>query len=469
MVENGISIKQFWGRDEDRKRFNLMLREKHKVDNFDTEMIHRDGTTVPITITVAEFSLGDEQFYINWVWDRRPAIKLEEERQVLESKLSQSRKMEAIGQLTGGIAHDFNNILQAILGYCQLARLSPQAQEDSELDSYLEYIEHGGERAQDMIRQLMIFSRSSPQKSSMQALDTLVNNVLRLLKPSISSEIEIRAQLPQGLPEVMIDPVQFEQIVMNLCLNARDAIEGNGLINVSLENVDVSGAVCNSCHEFIYGRYVELVVEDTGQRIDAVHFNSIFDPFYSTKEVGSGTGLGLSTVHGTVHNFGGHIRVFSTPGKGTTFKLLFPLNTREEHQHLIEQKPEKRSVAKTVERKNRTIMVVDDEPDITSFLSKLLDLNGYDTIVANNSYYGLELMGSVDIDLVISDQTMPGLNGVSLAGEIRKIKPECPVIICSGNLSDLEHIPILHPHILAFLSKPIDTRLLLEKISQTLH
>lgn len=461
---------KMWVIESDLQRFMDTFRREGRIRHFQTLARHRNGHSIPVSITAMPFQQEDESCYVSWIEDRREALNAEAERHKLEIQLSQARKMEAIGQLTGGIAHDFNNILQAILGYCQLAKMTDEAELNTELASYLDYIEHGGQRAQDMIKQLMLFSRSAPQERSLQSLTALVTNVLQLLKPSISASITINTDLPDDLDKVLIDPVQFEQIVMNLCINARDAIEGTGTIDISLREVEQDGTVCDSCQESFHGRFVELAVKDSGSGIDAEIMTSIFDPFFSTKEVGNGTGLGLSTVHGAIHNHGGHVLVTSTPGQGTAFRLLFPHGQAPDDaaRKVIEVQDAPAPTAAS--ESTPTIMIVDDEKDITAYLSKLLRMRGYATRTFNNSEQALAgfRQASADIDLVITDQTMPGLTGLALAEAIHRVRQDVPVIICSGNLTDLNMIAEADAGIAAYLTKPINSTLLLDKLAQIL-
>lgn len=456
-----------WRDPEDRIRL-LQNIENGEIRGFETEVVTRAGEIIPVSLSATLIEIDDEECMVTWVHDLREEKRAQNERWKLELQLFRSQKMEAIGQLTGGIAHDFNNILASILGYTNLALRRCARLDEPKLTEYMKEVIHGGERARDLIQQMMMYSRSVPSEATSQPLRPLVENAIKLLRPMLPASIEIQAQLPVDIPDVMIDPAQFEQIVLNLCINARDAIDGGGSIDLELYQAALSGLECASCHKPLAGKYVVLSVEDSGDGIDEQIAPLIFDPFYTTKEVGRGTGMGLSTAHGIMHNGGGHILVDSSPGKGATFSLLFPPaeDIIEKNISSIPEQDEHGPPA----LKQGMIMVVDDEPSITTYLEELLESKGYRVIALSNVKKALEKFREAKdtVDLLITDQTMPGINGIELAREVLSLRPDLPVILSSGYREMVNEDTIRQQGIRAYFTKPLDEAKLLKKIDELL-
>ena len=456
-----------WRNPEDRYRM-LQSIENGELRGFETEVINKAGEIIPVSMSACLIEIDGEECMVTWAHDLREEKKAEKERRRLEQQLFRSQKMEALGQLTGGIAHDFNNILASILGYSSLALRHCGNLDEPRLVEFLQEVIHGGERARDLIQQMMMYSRSVPSEATSQALQPLVENAIKLLRPMLPANIEIQTQLPADIPEVLIDPAQVEQNIMNLCINARDAINGNGSIEIELYRAGVSELECASCHEMLAGDFVVISVKDSGCGIDERSAPLIFDPFYSTKEVGQGTGMGLSMVHGIMHNSGGHILVDSRPGKGTTFSLLFPV--KEVSPKTTNVHPARHAEPVTATSGGGLIMVVDDELLIANYLSELLSAHGYRTVIATNGNDALKIFNETPdaIDLVITDQTMPGISGVELAVELMKLRPDIPVIINSGYSEVVNEEVARTTDIAAYFSKPVDEASLLQKLDEIL-
>jgi PAS domain S-box-containing protein len=242
----------------------------------------------------------------------------------LEAQLRQAQKMEALGQLTGGIAHDFNNILQGILGNLVLAEEHQEALADARLGRYLERAHSAAQRARDLIQQMLTFSRGRSGERGPVAPGALLKDATRLLRPTLPATIELGIELADEAPAALLDAVQFEQVLLNLCINARDAMAGAGSIALGARAAALRGEVCASCRQRIDGGYLELSVGDSGPGIAPEVRERMFDPFFSTKEVGKGSGMGLAMVHGIVHQHGGHVLVESAPGGGARFRILLP-------------------------------------------------------------------------------------------------------------------------------------------------
>lgn len=250
--------------------------------------------------------------------------RAERERESYEYRLRQAHKMEAIGRLAGGIAHDFNNILTAIIGYADLATEMAAKNDAEKIKKYLSEISRAGDRARGLIRQMLDYSRQGSHRQEVVAVQSLVTEVATLLKSILPSSVAITLKSGAELLYVLVDPVRLHQLIMNLCINARDAMEGKGEIKITIEALQVDELLCSSCVKHFSGDYVKIAVSDTGSGIDPAILAKIFDPFFTTKEVGRGTGMGLAVVHGIVHQHEGHIIVTSTPGSGSCFDLYLP-------------------------------------------------------------------------------------------------------------------------------------------------
>lgn len=460
--------------DKDKDRITDLLQQAYagQMTEFEFESISGrvfGSSFVPIT---DEF--GEVSKVMSMTQDITERKQTEQERIKLEAQLFQAQKMEAVGQLTGGIAHDFNNILQSILGYSSLAQDKlKDDQQDSKLAAYLKEITHGGERARDLITQLLTYSRTDERDVGVQSLRPLVEHALKLLRPMLPSSIDIQTRLPDKIPDVRIDPTKFDQILMNLCINARDAIAGSGRIEIELFRSHCDGEVCNSCHETILGQFVTLTVKDSGSGMPDFIKSQVFDPFFTTKEVGRGSGMGLSMVHGILHQCGGHVQISSTHGEGTTFHLMFPVVSDE--QTRTAKKIESRQVKQEHEYQRKhnnhaVIMVVDDEASVASYVAELLEVNGYEVIAFSSSEIALATIKQKpeSVDLIITDQTMPAMTGLELAHEVKLLCSDIPIILMSGYNEQIDKMSAEKSVVDAFFKKPIDVELLLKEINELL-
>lgn len=388
---------------------------------------------------------------IGTVQDITERVQIETEKRRLEHQLQQAQKMEAIGQLTAGIAHDFNNILASVLGYTELALFQCVPDKTSTLAGYLQQVEAAGLRARDLITNMLAFSRSSPGALQIIQLGLLTKEAGKMLLPTLPSSINFKIDIETDLPTVFADQVQLHQVIMNLVINARDAVAANGQIKLVVRTAPGIHTVCAACHADFAGDFVELAVSDNGPGIPLDVIPHVFEPFYTTKGVGKGTGLGLSVVHGVVHRCGGHILLTSTPGTGTTFSVLLPLSIPEPEIDKIPQ-----DSVTPHHNANRHILVVDDEVSVANLIGAVLDSRGYRVTVFSDSQKALSNFRSApaSIDAVISDQTMPGLTGLELVKAMRALRADLPIILCTGYSAEL------NPEIAArigveFLTKPI--------------
>lgn len=382
------------------------------------------------------------------------------EREQMQRELSQAHKMEALGQLTGGIAHDFNNILAIIMGSSGLAmKLSVRAGQDK-VAAYLEKILRASERARDLVAQMMTFSRTDGSESEPMDILPLVKEDVKMIRPTLPSSIEIVLVInpDEKIPKVLINPVQMHQILLNLSINARDAMNGKGTLTIGLGMTRIMNTECRICHQRISGEWVELLVGDNGSGISADNLQRLFDPFFTTKEVGKGTGMGLAVVHGIVRSHGGHILVESNPDCGTTFRLLFP--------PVVEEVPEltERSQSSEVSPRGqgRHVLVLDDEPDLAGYIGDLMELYDYKVTIATDSLEALKLLQEhpSEYSLLVTDQTMPRLTGMELINKIRELQPGFPVILCSGYSENIDKEGAERRGI-RYISKPIDSDSLL--------
>jgi len=339
----------------------------------------------------------------------------------------QAQKMAAIGNLAGGIAHDFNNILQAILGHVDL--LSYDFGEQAPQYSRLKRIESAAQRASDLIRQLLTFSRKGESQLRPLSLNSEVKEVMKLVRSAIPKMIAIELQLEPALRMVDADPVQMNQILMNLAVNARDAMPDGGKLVIETKNVTHDEEYCRTHSGLRPGEHVMLWVSDTGHGMEKDVLDHIFEPFYTTKDVGKGTGLGLSTVYGIVKSHQGHIICESEPGRGTTFKVYFPALGKA-GQRLCEEEGEDSLVMRGTE----TILLVDDEATIREYCGELLKGYGYTVLTAKSGEEALEVFVRKKgrIDLVISDLIMPGMGGKRCLDEMLKLDPEVKVLMMTG-------------------------------------
>ena len=384
------------------------------------------------------------------------------EQRLLQLQLQQAQKMESIGQLTGGIAHDFNNILAAIMGYLELARQRPEIGETTA--EYLSIAHGAGDRARSLIRQMMVFSQGGAGSVRTLKLNTIIDDVMNILSATLPATLVIQRDDPLNPPPVRVDPIQAHQLIMNLCINARDAMQGVGELQLRSEHVVGARQTCASCHREFSGDYVVLTVADSGPGIEAELLEKIFEPFFTTKEVGEGTGMGLPVVHGIVHEIGGHVQVLSEPGRGASFRVWLPVAEPDEAT-LVAPAAELPSETLPVDGDGRRVLVVDDEEVVLSWFAEVLDLGGYEVVACQHGEQALHWLRQPDhgMSAVITDLTMPGLDGVALAEQLMDIAPGLPVLLTSGHSGPLEGRQ-QSENIRAVLSKPVGAQQLLSEL-----
>ena len=384
------------------------------------------------------------------------------ERVALEEKLRHSQKMEAIGRLAGGVAHDFNNILTVIMGYSQI--LTDGVPAVGRLMDATVQIRTAAERAEEITRQLLAFSRKQVLQPRVIDLNDIMMNLDTMLRRLIGDDVEILTVPGRDLGAVKADPGQIEQVIMNLAVNARDAMPSGGTLTLETGNTELDEAYAREHPPLQPGRYVMLAVSDTGIGMDADTQAHIFEPFFTTKEVGKGTGLGLSTVYGIVKQSGGYIWVYSEPDRGTTFKIYFP----RIDQPVEEVRAERRAAG--MQRGTETILLVEDNEQVRQLTSSVLADCGYKVLPAASPEEGLALCRAhhPDIQLLVTDVILPGMNGPQLAEQVKQISPRTRVLYVSGYTSDaIVHYGVLDAG-LWFLAKPFSLSELVAKVREVL-
>jgi len=415
----------------------------------------KDGTIFDVETHGVPVHYGNAPHLLLIMRDITERKTAEAERDRLEAQLRQAQKMEAIGHLTGGVAHDFNNILTAVMGYVAMAQERVAAQGDEKLDLYLERALRSGRQARDLIQQMLTFSRGQRGEPRALQLAPLVKESVKLMRSTLPSSIEFNTELDAALPAVLLDPVQLEQVLMNLCINARDAMQGAGMLNIALKKTTHRDSVCTSCHQPVRGTYVELAVSDTGPGISAEVIERMFEPFFTTKETGRGSGMGLSIVHGVVHEHEGHIVVDATPGRGARFRVLFRPMENAEGESIRAEALGPVSASRRLEGR---VLLVDDEPAVAEFMAELLGSWGLEVIVQLNPVEAQTLFVADPgkYNLVVTDQTMPRLTGLDLARTFLALRPDLPVILYTGYAERLTEAQRRGSNIHAFVTKPID-------------
>ncbi len=427
--EKGVTALQMLiPEDRDRALDNIQMRLKgEELGSREYTALRKDGTTFPVALHVNPIIYENEPVGLRGIMiditDRKLA---EEEKKKLEAQLQQAQKMESIGTLAGGIAHDFNNILSPIILYAEM--VLEDISEDSPLRFSIEEIYRASLRAKDLVKQILTFSHQAEQEKIPLKISPIVKEALKLLRASLPSTIEIRQNIEVKDSVVLADPTQIHQILMNLCTNAAHSMrDRGGVLEVSLVDVVLHSDDIDHPGDLDPGQYTKLTVSDTGHGIEPAIMERIFDPYFTTQEKGKGTGLGLSVVHGIVNTHGGHISVYSEPGKGARFDVFLPLFDS------ADIKAEIISLDKLAAG-DEHILLVDDEKVVVDVVQQMLERLGYQVTVRTSSIEALEVFrASKDkFDLVITDLTMPNMTGDKLAGELMNIRPDIPIIICTG-------------------------------------
>jgi PAS domain S-box-containing protein len=396
--------------------------------NFEYQLRRCDGSTIWVEGNSKTIRDGEEKvlYYEGTLADITERKKAEQELANLLEQLRQSQKMEAIGRLAGGIAHDFNNLLTVIKGYSQLSLI--ELKEEDPVRTNVEETRKAADRAADLIRQLLAFSRRQIMEMKVIDLNGLLQDLEKMLQRVIGEEVELVTRLDKNLGRIKVDPGQIEQVIMNLAINAKDAMPNGGKLFIETSNTELDEGYARTHIAVIPGRYVRLSVSDTGVGMKPEVRNRVFEPFFTTKEKGKGTGLGLSTVYGIVKQSGGNIWVYSETGQGTTFKIYVP-RVDEPLAELREQ-----TIKEDLPGGKETILIVEDDEEVRKLAAQILEGRGYKVLRASGGSEALDLFKKKEepIHLVLSDVVMPGMSGRELAKRFMLIHPKIKVLYMSG-------------------------------------
>ena len=436
---------------EDRERIasDIMLNvQGRKLGRQEYTALKKDGSKFPVGVHANRVMRDHTATGVRGILiDFTPVKLAEEEKKKLEIQLQQAQKMEAIGALAGGIAHDFNNILSAIIGYTELAMLNEGAEHcTTELNEALK----AANRAKDLVKQILAFSRQTDEERMPVRASLVAKEAVKFIRATIPATIEIKTRIDDKSGSVLANSVELHQIIMNLCTNAQHAIgEQAGLLEVAVQNTEIDLSQKNDLIDLEIGSYVRISVKDTGNGMTRDVMKKIFDPYFTTKKKGVGTGLGLAVVHGIVKKYGGSIKVESELGKGTTFHIYLPKANIAA--------PIKAEKPKPLMGGSERILFVDDEKMLVEIGQQALQRLGYDVVSRNSPIEALELFKAKPdfFDLVITDKTMPGMTGDGLAKELMSIRPSLPVVICTGYSQTVDQERAKQMGIKAFVMKPI--------------
>jgi PAS domain S-box-containing protein len=438
--------------DKDRENIwdNIGLGE---IATLSTRHLRKDGSHFPVEISLSKIEMEQEIVLLAFVRDVTEKVET-------EGLLRQALKMEAIGTLAGGIAHDFNNILAAILGYAEIAHES--SPEGTLIREDLQQVLQAANRAKGLVQQILAFSRQTVSEKKLLQPALIVTETISLLRSSLPATIKIEQDVDMGASNILADPTEIHQVVMNLCTNAYHAMEETGgTLTVSLKNRIITRDDLENNSHLQPGNFIHLFVKDSGVGISQELVSRIFDPYFTTKDIGKGTGMGLAIVHGIVKGYDGTITCRSEPGEGTTFEILLPASP--------EQSKVKAQQAASVAVGSERILFIDDEKMLTQMASLMLGRLGYQVTTCNSSLEALEMFENQPeaFDLVITDQTMPEMTGVDLSRRILQLKPQQRIIICTGFSSLISESQAHAIGIKGFAHKPItksDMAVLVRKV-----
>jgi PAS domain S-box-containing protein len=432
--------------------------------------LRADGSEFPCELAVVMSDSDEGPIFVGFLRDISSSIQAEQQRKELENQLHQAQKMEAIGQLTGGMAHDFNNILTTMLGYTAMSLEVLGTEDNDNANKYLSRIKEAGERARDLIQQMLIFSRGQQGDREQVTLGPMVLDSLRLLSAGLPDTLHFKTRIEDPLAAVEATRVQLEQVLLNLCINARDVMPQGGEVLISVRGTRDAEIQCSSCKQMFSAQaFVVFAVTDDGTGIESEHLEHIFDPFYSTKEIKAGSGMGLATSHGIVHSHGGHIVVESTPGRGACFSVYLPALASTDHHNFKTNAPSTNSEPE-VEQVSARVLIVDDEPAVLEFMCDMLNSRGFQVLSAINGEDALNIYERDNtIDIVITDLALPKMSGLSLASQLTSLDSSLPVILYTGYDEDISPQDIKRAGIQYFTHKPVDIDVLSAEITHLLR
>ncbi|OFZ39232.1 MAG: hypothetical protein A2504_07345 [Bdellovibrionales bacterium RIFOXYD12_FULL_39_22] len=429
-------------------------------DRFESAHRRKDGTIFPVEVSIQYRKIRDGRLAV-FIRDISGRKKGEEENRKLQEQLAQAQKMEVVGRLAGGVAHDFNNMLSIILGYTEL--IKDECKEEEQLNGLLA-IEKAALHSRDIARQLLAFSRKQLITPKVLDINHVISDAQKMVSRLMGEDILLELNLAPHIGPVMLDPAQIDQIILNLAANARDAMTNGGRMIFTTKNFQGDSTFFMEHPEITPGKYVLLQAEDSGMGIDAGTMKHIFEPFFTTKEVGKGTGLGLATVYGIVKQNNGHILVSSELGKGTIFSIYFPQHIDEQATIFIEKKFNPTLFGQG------TILVVEDEQPLRKLIVTMLEKIGYTVLTSSSTEEAIEIFSREknQIDLLVSDVVMPGINGIDLQKILLSKKPALKTLFISGFPVEVMASKGLTDATIPFLLKPFTMASLAEKIKEIL-
>jgi two-component system, cell cycle sensor histidine kinase and response regulator CckA len=460
----GRQIIDFYADTEERSRLINKLIETGSASDFEILLHNKDGSLVTCSISAKLWrdDQGNPVKIIGSMHDISDRKQMEAEREKLQARLIQAHKMEAVGRLAGGVAHDYNNMLAVILGYTEMA-LEQTAPSDP-IYADLKEVYNAGKRSMEITQQLLAFARKQTIAPKVLDLNETVEEMLKMLRRLIGEDIDLAWHPGASLWPVKMDPAQINQVLANLCINARDAIAGVGKITIETENIVFDENYCADHAGFVPGDFVMLAVSDNGRGMDRETLANLFEPFFTTKGVGEGTGLGLATIYGIVKQNYGFINVYSEPKKGSTFKIYLP--------HHEGQPASRPAVAHTEPEygKGETILLVEDEPKIIKMSKMMLEKLGYHVLTAETPGKAVSLVSEYDgeIHLLITDVIMPEMNGRDLAEKLKALYPDLKILFMSGYTANvIAHHGVLDGGV-HFIEKPFSRAELAGKVREAI-
>ena len=419
-------------------------------------------------ITASNVPLPSKELMISLVWEVSELVKAAREKEKLQRQLLQAQKMESVGRLAGGVAHDFNNMLSVIIGYAQMGLL--EVKPGQPLHEELQEILMAGQRSAQITRQLLAFARQQVIAPRVLDLNATVGEMLKMMQRLIGEDISLQWRpAPQSL-QVNMDPSQIDQILVNLCVNARDAIDGVGQITIETTGVSLDEEYCSRHQGFVPGDYVLLTISDDGCGMDQETLALVYEPFFSTKELGKGTGLGLATVYGIVKQNQGFINAYSEPGRGTTFRLYFPQYIERDEQEGPAVGARQKEAVKVPLGRGETVLVVEDDPALAKVTGRMLTDLGYAVLTANSAQEAFDLMaaGEHSVKVLLTDVVMPEMNGRELAEKIQQLQPDIKVVFMSGYTAEIIGRHGILDQGVIYLPKPFTFKDLAGKIREAL-
>jgi len=424
----------------------------------------KDGTIILVEITASHFELKGRHTILAAMRDVTEREKAAQALRESEDQLRQSQKMEAVGQLAGGIAHDFNNLLTTILGFSALI-LASDCSDPEAVHADVAEIRLAAERASELTKQILTFSRRQTQQPEIVSPNALIEESQRLLQRTLGEDIEFVVSLDPDAGPIEVDPGHFLQVIANLAVNARDAMPSGGKLTIATRNVVLDEESCRTQPDCVPGPYVMVEMSDTGRGMDEKTVARIFEPFFTTKGQGSGTGLGLSTVHGIVKQSGGHIFVESEPGVGSTFKICLPPAASTPATNPPETTPP------SGKRVEATILVVEDQDSVRALVKRVLEREGYKVIAVADGDQGLQIIqGQMEVDLLLTDIVLPGSPQGDVLGErALELRPGLPLLFMSGYLRNASITAERFDARVGFLQKPFAPDALVSMVHEALE